>query len=330
MAAHNEAQFIESSLRSVLNQTCQSFEIVLVDDASNDGTGELVEKLGDPRIRILRNEENLGLARSLNRGLYLCRGRFIARMDADDLCAPSRFQKQSAYLERHPDVVLLGSFARTMSEKGEIGKSLVRPVTDLEIRWMALMANPFIHPSVMLRTETLKKEELCYRENLRTAQDYALWSELLGKGKGVNLPRHLVDYRIRRGLSVGNRADQLGNTFRIVEENLQRLLPSAGLSPEVVRALATLVYYRDAADSELRQKWRSHQRHLVKLFKAFQANIGSSPELNRFFAEQTITLAGLYPGGEELRTFAWTLSDNKPAFLFKHLMASVKQRLRRG
>jgi hypothetical protein len=329
IAAHNEARFIETSIRSVLAQTIPGIEVLVVDDASTDGTADIVGRIRDSRIRVIRNSSNMGLAASLNRGLPLCRGKYIARLDGDDISLPERLKEQSAYLEGHSEIVILGTYARSISEDGRPKKILRRPRYDCQVRWMSLLANPFLHPSVMLRTETLRRHSLEYREDLRTGQDYALWAELLRKGKGENLPQVLIHYRLREGLSSKMRGDQLLNSFAISHQVLQECLPEAELSMDAVRELGTLVHYRDALSPELKAKWNSCADSFLELFLLFTKKFGDSERLRSHFIDQCLTLGGSYPKSGGLLNFAWRNSRKNLPFLFRFQFAVLKSNLNR-
>src|SRR5712664_3536185 len=109
MPAYNAERFIESTVKSVLGQTFENFEFLVVDDCSIDSTAQILSNIKDPRVRVLRNEKNLGIVGSLNRAALEARGHYIARIDADDLCFPTRFAKQIHFLDRNPDIRLLGT-----------------------------------------------------------------------------------------------------------------------------------------------------------------------------------------------------------------------------
>src|SRR5882672_2663017 len=118
----NAERYLAGSIESVLDQTFADFELLIVDDASTDGSRALIERYRDRRIRLVENEKNLGVTRSLNLGLERARGRYVARADADDLCAPERLERQVAFLDAHPEVALVASCARWIDEHGaEIG-----------------------------------------------------------------------------------------------------------------------------------------------------------------------------------------------------------------
>ena len=109
MPAYNAEKYINEAIDSILAQTFTDFEFIIIDDGSTDSTCAIVESYSDSRIRFFKNEHNLGVAATLNRGLDLARGEYIARMDADDISLPTRFEKQAAYMDSHPDVVVCGT-----------------------------------------------------------------------------------------------------------------------------------------------------------------------------------------------------------------------------
>ena len=120
MSVYNGEQFVAQSIESVLRQTFPGFELLIVNDASTDRTREIVTSFRDPRIRIVDNPSNVGLTRSLNRGLALARGRFVARQDADDLSLPTRLAEQLAFMRANPGVALVGTQARVMDARGRV------------------------------------------------------------------------------------------------------------------------------------------------------------------------------------------------------------------
>ena len=105
-------RYLKESIDSILEQTYSDFELIIVDDCSTDNSLEVIRSYTDPRIKVLCNEKNLGLAASLNKALDICRGEFVARMDTDDTCFPQRFEKQIAYMQENPDVILCGTHIR--------------------------------------------------------------------------------------------------------------------------------------------------------------------------------------------------------------------------
>jgi glycosyltransferase involved in cell wall biosynthesis len=238
MSVYNDARFLRESIDSILGQSLTDFEFLIVNDGSTDGTSPLLERTRDPRVRILRNPANLGLTRSLNRGLDEAKGAFVARMDADDVSLPNRLQLQVEFLRAHPDVGIVGC-ARTLID--EMGAVVVAHAPaaedDRAVRWKCLLGNPFAHPAVMLRREVLDSHGLRYDPAFRTAQDYELWSRLLTVTRGANLPEPLLKYRLRDGVSRLNKPDQLRNHDRIAHAAITRLVPGYAITLEEVTQL---------------------------------------------------------------------------------------------
>ena len=239
LSTHNDLRFLPQAVESIRAQTLGDFEFLIVDDGSADGTADYLDVLRarDPRARVLRNDNNIGLTRSLNLGLAAARGRLVARMDADDICAPDRLEQQVAFLDRHPDVGVVGSSRTLIDEEGTtLGYARAVP-DDLGIRWKCLLGNPFAHPSVMLRREVLARHGLSYNESYPTAQDYELWPRVLRHVKGANLEEPLLRYRLRAGISRMRRADQLNSHDRIALSAIRTLLPAFPVTIQQVTEL---------------------------------------------------------------------------------------------
>ena len=196
LAVYNGASTLHSAVESLRQQTLRQWELILVDDGSTDTTASVATELGalDPRIRVVTNDRNLGLAESLNRAFRMSSGEFIARMDADDRSLPERFMLQLDFLRTHPDVAVLGTAAHEIDSSGRrIGLTTRREHHDVIAAHM-FKENPFIHPSVMLRREFL--EALAgYDQTLRRAQDYDLWLRGYQSFRYHNLPEPLLEYR---------------------------------------------------------------------------------------------------------------------------------------
>jgi glycosyltransferase involved in cell wall biosynthesis len=237
LAVFNDDRYLPMAIQSILQQSFDDFELLAIDDGSTDSSGEYLDALRDPRVRVIHNRRNIGLTASLNLGLDASRGGYIARMDADDVCEPDRLQRQVEFLDAHPSVGVLGTSRRLIDEAGaEV--AIARAVEgDAAIRWKCLLGNPFAHPTVMLRRSVLAEHVLLYDESFRTAQDYELWTRLLAHTQGENLAEPLLRYRLRDGISRLSKAEQLANHDRIAHAACCRLLPEFPLSLEEVRQL---------------------------------------------------------------------------------------------
>jgi glycosyltransferase involved in cell wall biosynthesis len=203
MATFNNSSTIEGSVRSVINQTTEDWELIIVDDASTDNTARKTDALAesDERIRVIRLPQNSGSAVARNAALAKATGRFIAVLDADDLCMPTRLEKQANILEADSDLVAVAS---QLAEFGEWGGPEVAgwPVDSAVIeKRQKSYRMPLPHPSTMFRADAINKVG-GYDETCRRAQDYALFLKL-GRAKMSCLPEVLVHYRTERPISLG-------------------------------------------------------------------------------------------------------------------------------
>jgi len=202
MAVRDGARWLGEAIASVVAQTHGDWELIVVDDGSTDGSGAIVQRHADPRIRFVQNDRMLGQTASLNLGLGLARGRFVARLDADDRAHPTRLARQVAVLRAEPGLALVGTQAWRIDDRGRRNGTVERPCAPASVRWYGLFDNPFIHSAVMTR-RALVDEVGGYDAAFDYAQDYDLWSRLLARGEGRNLPEKLVDYRTHAGSRTG-------------------------------------------------------------------------------------------------------------------------------
>ena len=196
-AVRNGEKHLAESISSLLNQIYTDFELIVIDDYSEDSTAKILNEYAasDPRLKYVRNIGSPGLSNALNLGIAYAKGSLIARHDADDISLPDRLAMQVEYLDQHADIDIVGSFIEMMSETGETLRIHREPVSAAAIKFHSLFGTPFAHPSVMMRAEFLKKNEIRYSEI--PAQDYELWVRMLNCGaKGANIPEVLVRYRI--------------------------------------------------------------------------------------------------------------------------------------
>jgi len=203
MSVRDGGAFLAPAVESILGQSLTDLEFIIIDDGSGDGSWEMIQDFArrDRRIRALRNPANLGLAASLNRGLDVAQGRILARQDADDISLPQRLERQADFLNARPDTALLGTAVSPIDEQGRpLGPPDRQPTSRQAIRWKMLLFNAFHHPAVMLRRDALRGG-LAYDPALAYAQDYDLWSRLLERERGANLPEALVLFRHHGGQS---------------------------------------------------------------------------------------------------------------------------------
>jgi glycosyltransferase involved in cell wall biosynthesis len=194
MSVYNGEKFVKQTVASILNQTFRDFEFIIIDDGSTDSSKKIIESFNDHRINLI-SRENKGLTPSLNEGLSLSRGKYIARMDADDIAEPERFEKQINFLDSHSNVYICGTWAKIIDENNKETGKYKTPVESEKIKRTMLWHNPFIHPSTMFRREIIDKVGY-YSEKTKYAQDYEYWSRIIKKFSGVNIPEFLMKYRV--------------------------------------------------------------------------------------------------------------------------------------
>jgi len=191
LPVYNGGKYLDAAIRSIVGQTFQNWELLVLDDGSTDGSLEVARAFPDERVRSLPNDENLGVAKTLNRAMAQARGEFIARMDADDEALPERLAKQVTFFEKNPQVGLLGTNALS-AETGEL--TFAVPTEHEDIRCNLLFNCSFLHPTVMWRAAVFRENGLAYEEQ-PTAEDYDLWERACQKLQSANLREPLLRYR---------------------------------------------------------------------------------------------------------------------------------------
>lgn len=194
MPARNAALYIRDAINSVLRQTYRHFEFLIINDGSTDATESIIRSYDDERIRLI-SRPHQGISKSLNEGLLLAAGQYIARFDADDLCLPERLEKQVNFLNAHPEYVLIGCDVDYLNSKGQhIFTHLNAAYTDKEIRNLPVAICPFIHSAVCYKKDAVLAVK-GYDENAHSFEDHLLWRKLLAKGKVGNTTDVLVKAR---------------------------------------------------------------------------------------------------------------------------------------
>ena len=192
MPVYNGEIYLEDAIKSILNQTLQNFEFIIINDGSKDNSLEIIEKYAsvDDRIIVI-NRENRGLVATLNEGINVSRGKYIARMDQDDICLPHRFAKQLKFLENNPEISICGSWIETFGDEKHVWKL---PIKHDNIKAKLILNSAIVHPAVMLRKTVFDK--FLYEEEYNKAEDYALWVKIIDSFKFYNIPEVLLKYRI--------------------------------------------------------------------------------------------------------------------------------------
>jgi len=240
MSVYNGERYLREAVESILNQTFTDFEFIIIDDGSTDSTWQILTAyaMRDPRIVLIRNEKNVGLTKSLNKGLALARGEYIARQDADDVSLPQRLERQVAFLDNHAEFALVGCRPLLIDKAGNTSSIKQVPTDWNVLRAALLIENVLCHGSVVLRRVCLETVGF-YREFFRAAQDYDLWLRIIEQYPVANLAEPL--YRLREHPGSVNRvrwAEQVAFAQLALELAEQR--KSAGVDMLGLRLAARL------------------------------------------------------------------------------------------
>lgn len=204
MPVYNCELYVGEAIESILNQTYTDFELLIIDDASTDTTASIVKNYVDNRIQLIEKPVNTGYTNSLNHGLNIAKGQYIARMDGDDICMPERFSKQVTYLDTHPETVLCATAFKVIGREVYFNS----PENHDAIKLAFLEGNCICHSSIMMRKETLDAHSINYDKSKEPAEDYAMWIQLLFLGKLYIFPEILVEYRVYANQVSAKRAEE--------------------------------------------------------------------------------------------------------------------------
>lgn len=220
MSTYNEEAYIEAALESIVKQSFENMEIIIFDDCSTDLTVQKIKGFQDSRIQLFCNEKNCGLTCNLNRGLRLAKGKYIARMDGDDISEVTRFEKQIAFLEENPDVFLISCHVQNFGESDLVNK--IKGNSE-ELRCRMLVRPVYAHPGFMMRRELIE-EGYFYDESFKTAQDYEFAVRVAETHKIGMVPEILLHYRVHKK-QVSNLAgsNQRTNADRVREMQMNKL-----------------------------------------------------------------------------------------------------------
>ena len=247
--------FLKEAVESILNQTVQDFEFIIVDDGSANEIKEYLGGLTDPRIRIIRNETNIGITKSLNIGFKDAHGQYIARMDSDDISLPERFEKQLAFMEAHPDVIVCGTNVEFFGSKSFVLKRQIHDMKTYRINLLFYNPGP-MHPTAFLNRALLERYQITYDENLIYAQDYGLWAEIAAHGKITILPEVLLKYRVHaQQVSIKKQKNQIQCGQIVQRKLLTQLLGTVTEEELSFHYRHSPGYYRDATITPQIAEW---------------------------------------------------------------------------
>lgn len=321
MPVYNAEKHLEKAVESVLNQSFDNFELLIVDDGSTDSSVRLIEHYNDPRIRLIRKHHNQGITQALNLCLAQASGQYFARTDADDINAPDRFEKQVNYLREHPDVGLLGCRVEVINDQDEPQETWELSIEPTDVLWDLLYTCAIPGPTAIMPTH-LAREAGGFGDDPGYAEDYDLWLKLTRLAKVANLKETLVQYRRhdknislqledlnqRRVRQLSRQAYQKLLGYPISPDIHQGFLDGAkqlDAPPVIVQCLDTTVDVLEAFEHQVSPTGKSRQRIVaivaarlgtilrrLPLAKRLQL-IFSRPSLCRIFFQSPQTIRSL-------------------------------------
>ena len=319
MTVYNGGRYLLEAVESILGQSFGDFEFLILDDGSSDYTPQILRSLRDPRIVTYRNDLNLGIPKSLNRILSLARGRYVTRMDSDDISVANRFAGQVEFLNAHPEIGLSGSACVAIGPEGSEVGLRTKPTSDLAIRWHMLLDNPFVQSSVMFRHHLIDGEVGGYDEGFPASQDYDLWARILERTRAHNSPEPLIKYRIHDvGITGKRRHEQLRNHDVIVFRVTQRTLPEFHVTFEEMSELRRFLVARAPGEDEVRIDPVALVGRYASLLTAFVARYSKEPGIEGLRRTEALKIARLlmrHRAGFRWLTVAARLLALEPALI---------------
>jgi glycosyltransferase involved in cell wall biosynthesis len=292
MSVYNGETYISAAIDSILSQSFRDFELIVINDGSTDITQVIIDSYSDPRIVYLQNEKNIGIAKSLNRGLSIARGRYIAIMDADDISMPERFSKQFTFLENNLEVGVCGTWINIIDKNGNLVDNWCYPVSSNVISCVLLFYCCIANPTTMYRKKIIDDIGV-YNDEFIAAMDYDLWTRTIGHYKISNIPEFLLNYRIHGDNISQKREKHYGEDYKIRKRAIEKLLEYPLSSEEDV---ALSEWIKPNSKMQLNDIFLIDAL-ILKIHKKFLVqNKLTTPELeeiNLFFANQAIILACL-------------------------------------
>lgn len=260
MPTLNAEKYLKTSIDSILNQTFKDFELIIVDDNSSDNTLKIINKYKDKRIKLIKGE-NKGIAAALNLGIKIAKGKYIARMDADDISLPKRFEKQIDFMDKNIEFGICGTRVKTLTNETihkNWGSWLKTNPKFIDI----LQNCAFCHPTVMIRKSIIKKGDLYYNEKLHYTEDQELWFRAIKVTKFYNLKDKLLVYRINK----------LNKSFK---EHNQQELYLKNLKLKSLRWLGSKLQNKKDIDEQIIQikKILTYNKPIVNLSKIQKENL---------------------------------------------------------
>ncbi|MDP4270056.1 MAG: glycosyltransferase family 2 protein [Bacteroidota bacterium] len=241
MAVFNAGKFLKPTVESVINQTMTDWELVAVDDCSTDDSIEILRSFNDPRIKIIEKKINSGAAESRNLAIQYAQGEYLAVLDADDISYPRRFEKQVDFLEKHPDIAIVGSYADAIDEHGNKLFDIILPLKSEEIITRLLFESAMVQSSAMMRSVAITQNSLYYDKAFTYVEDFELFQRASRSVEIANIPEVLIAYRYSpENITTRHYKEQSFLAIRAIEKHLQEL--QIETEPVQLELLQTLLY----------------------------------------------------------------------------------------
>jgi glycosyltransferase involved in cell wall biosynthesis len=219
MPVYNSVKYVAEAVNSLLSQSFTNFELIIVNDASTDGSADVLTNFNDGRIKLFNNHQNRGIVYSRNRGLAEARGKFIAQFDSDDIAMPDKFEKQIDFLKKNPGFGMVGSWVRMIDGEGKLMKEKWRlPAKPELIPAIMLFRNYFVQSTVVARVDAIP--EGGYKAAFDVGEDYVMWIEIAKKHKVWNLPEYLINYRVHGMSTMNYDTNRVKNREQLIFKNL--------------------------------------------------------------------------------------------------------------
>ena len=270
MAVYNGEDYLKPAIQSVLDQTYKNFEFIIVNDASTDNTVSIIESFQDERICLIHNEKNLRLAGSLNKAIAMARGKYLLRMDADDICFPDRFEKQVTYMDKHPEIGI--AFGSVLKFSGD---TILREIDSNEkkpeyIRATMLFFNTVYHPNVIMRREIFEK--YLYQKEYTVSEDMALWFQVAKDYPIMRMNDFTLLYRVHQGqVSTAFHEKQVEQEMQMKLPYLQKLVKEITVSEQEIHSRISR-RNAEVSVSEL-QSWIEKLKYKNEETKVYEKNI---------------------------------------------------------
>ena len=272
LPVYNAENYLRQAIDSVLSQTYTDFEFLIYNDGSNDSSLDILNSYTDSRIKIRNFESNIGLIKLLNIAFKEAKGKYIARMDADDICLPTRFEEQINFLEKYPQFGICGTQCQIIDSDNILSK----PTEDIDLRWWIFKGSPLAHPSIMLRTSIMKDYNLEFKEHAYVVEDFDLWWRMAFHTKMANLDKVLLKYRIHEQQESSAKQKIQAENFRLSQVEFMQ---SLGLSKQYCDPIFM--------DNMLSRSISYTSRNFMKMWKVFDC-LHQSKNAVLFFGKENI------------------------------------------